>query len=80
MRYARRAGCDAMRCAVVPRCTDAMRGQVRCELVAFAGTGGAMLLTMGKPKGFIECNSKGCLAGGLVQGCKWWVKEWVGDV
>jgi len=26
---------------------DAMRGQVRCELVAFAGAGSAMLLTIG---------------------------------
>ena len=33
---------------------DAMRGQVRCELVAFAGAGGAMLLTRGKTKGFIK--------------------------
>ena len=37
-------GCDAQ---------DAMRGQVRCELVAFAGAGGAMLLTMGKSKGWV---------------------------
>jgi hypothetical protein len=38
-----RSGCiRAVRCAA----RDAMRGQVRCELVSFAGAGGAMLLTM----------------------------------
>jgi len=37
-----------MQCAVrtFRAARDAMRGQVRCELVAFAGAGGAMLLTM----------------------------------
>jgi len=37
------------------RCTGCDGGPVRCELVAFAGAGGAMLLTMemcGEGKGF----------------------------
>jgi hypothetical protein len=39
---------------------DVMRGQVCCELVAFADVDDAMLLTMGKTKGVIQI-FKGCL-------------------